>query len=556
MTDASSTSASSVVSTEDDSSLSLTDVHPYIVLSGVSGAEISGNNGFVSLSGSYLYITGAGVYEFSGQASDLQIQVDASGDDVVDLVFSGVSVTSAKNSPIYIVNADKTNIYLTEGTVNTFTDAVSYIYEDAIEEDPKAAIFSSDDLNIRGSGTLIVNGRFNNGIHSSNDLRFKGSADEYPIVNVTAVNNALKGKDSVEIDYADLTLVSSAGDAIQADTEDEETKGYVRINDGMIDITSARDAIQGYRYVQIDGGTIAATSGKGSGYTVTGSESYKGLKSDWSVIVNGGVITLDCQDDAIHSNGTVTINGGTLVASSGDDGIHAETTVSINGGTIDITKSYEGIEGLTINFAGGTTHVTSSDDGVNARTDTSSQPLVNISGGYLYLNAAGDGLDSNGSIYITGGTTIVNGPTVDNNGPIDKGDGSGSVISITGGLLVAVGSKGMAVGPTTGSQFSALIGHSSVVGSSSLYVITDSNNTHLVAFKPAKNSYSICVSSPYFSTGTYKLYCGGSYANATSTTDGLYQGGVYTPGTQVASWTFSTSNVHYSTGVGGGGGPR
>ncbi|HOJ45111.1 MAG TPA: carbohydrate-binding domain-containing protein [Bacilli bacterium] len=517
---------------------------------------MSANNGFVSQSGAYLYITGAGTYEFFGSATNLQIQVNASGDDVVDLVFSGVTIANTKNSPVYIINADKTNIYLSEGTINTFTDATSYTYEDAVEEDPKAAIFSSDDLNIRGSGTLIVNGRFNNGIHSSNDLRFKGSSSSYPKVTVTAVNNALKGKDSVEVDYAELTLISTAGDAIQADTEDESDKGYVLISDGIIDITSARDAIQGYRYVQIDGGTITAKSGKGSSYSVTDSQSYKGIKSDLAIIINGGTISLNSQDDALHSNGTITINGGTITISSGDDGIHGDTTVTINGGTININKSYEGIEGLTINIAGGTTHVISSDDGINARTDTSIKPIVNISDGYLYINASGDGLDSNGSIYITGGTTIVNGPTVDNNGPIDKGDGSGSIISITGGLLVAVGSKGMAVGPTTGSQYSALIGHSSVVGSSSLYVITDSNNTHLVAFKPAKNSYSICVSSPYFSTGTYKLYSGGSYANATSTTDGLYQGGVYTPGTQLASWTFSTSNVHYSTGVGGGGGPR
>ena len=42
---------------------------------------------------------------------------------------------------------------------------------------------------------------------------------------------------------------------------------------------------------------------------------------------------------------------------------------------------------------------------------SSNSSAVTINGGNLYVEADGDGLDSNGSITVNGGTTIVCGPT-------------------------------------------------------------------------------------------------------------------------------------------------
>lgn len=61
-----------------------------------------------------------------------------------------------------------------------------------------------------------------------------------------------------------------------------------------------------------------------------------------------------------------------------------------------------------------------------------------INGGTLTVNAGGDGLDSNGSINMTGGTVIVNGPTNSGNGALDY-DGT---FEISGGYLVAAGRLG------------------------------------------------------------------------------------------------------------------
>ncbi len=520
-----------------------------LVFSGTSTVEITNSNGNVTSSGAYVYISGAGDYVLSGSATNMQVQVNASQASV-NLIFNGLTLGNTKNAPIYIVNAEETDIIVAPDTVNTLSDATTYTYENATEQDPKATIFSKDDMNIQGTGTLAVIAHFNNGIFSSNDLRFKATEGVGPTITVNAVNDAIKGKDSVQIENGTYDL-TAGGDAIQADTADTVEKGFILIKGGTFDIHAGDDGLQGYRYVQIDDGDFTMNT--------TG----KGIISDLDISVNGGTFGMTSVDDAIHSTGTATLNGGNFTVSSSDDGYHAETTLTINGGTHLITKSYEGFEATTITINGGTSHITSSDDGLNAAGGdgsstwggSSSTGTITITDGYLYVNATGDGLDSNGSIFITGGTTLVNGPTSNGNGPLDCGDQSG-YISQTGGTLVAVGSSGMAIGVTQGSQYSAIVRHTAAVATTSQYVVLDSANNPVMSFKPVKNSYSIAVSSSLFTSGAYKLYSGGTLSNPTSTSDGYSLGGTYSGGTLLTSWSFSSSLIHYSYGSSSGPGGR
>lgn len=62
------------------------------------------------------------------------------------------------------------------------------------------------------------------------------------------------------------------------------------------------------------------------------SPSAKGLKAGVGIIIDGGSITIDSSDDAVHANGQITINGGLISISSGDDAIHADSSITINGG--------------------------------------------------------------------------------------------------------------------------------------------------------------------------------------------------------------------------------
>jgi len=273
-----------------------------------------------------------------------------------------------------------------------------------------------------------------------------------------------------------------------------------------------------------------------------------------SVIIEDGIINISSADDAIHSNGSLTINGGSFAIASGDDGIHADASLVVNGGDIRITKSYEGIESrsvITINS--GNIHITSSDDGLNVAggadasgtgawpfggggfTTSSGNYYLYINGGYMVINAVGDGIDVNGSVEMTGGDVIVNGPTSSMNGALDH-----SSFKITGGFLLAVGSAGMAQAPGTSStQYTAFLNMRSAQQAGTLIHIQTQQGSGILTFAPAKAYQSIVFSSPELTKGsTYNHYLGGGSTG--TATDGLYENGTYTPGTKYTSFTVSS----------------
>jgi hypothetical protein len=100
------------------------------------------------------------------------------------------------------------------------------------------------------------------------------------------------------------------------------------------------------------------------------SVSTKGLKAGLDLTIDGGTITIDAADDALHSNGSVTINGGEIQVTTGDDGVHADETLTINGGTLNATTCYEGLESADITINDGTIHIVSTDDEINAVSAT------------------------------------------------------------------------------------------------------------------------------------------------------------------------------------------
>ena len=72
--------------------------------------------------------------------------------------------------------------------------------------------------------------------------------------------------------------------------------------------------------------------------------------------------------------------------------------------------------------------------------DTQQGANINISGGVIYINAEGDGIDSNGYLTVSGGEIYVTGPSNGGNGALDYGIEA----SISGGVVVAAGQSGMA----------------------------------------------------------------------------------------------------------------
>ena len=521
----------------------------------LNGDSITATADGVTVDGSIATIASAGTYSISGSLADGQIVVDTKDEAIVRLILNGVDIRNSTGAPIDIVDAEEVAIVLAENTENTVSDGTSYVFADPASDEPNAAIFSKADLTIDGSGSLTVEGNYNDGIASKDGLIIAGGT-----ITVNAADDGIRGKDYLVVEDGNITVIAN-GDGLKSDNEEDATQGYIAIKGGAIQVTSGGDAIQAQTDVLVADGDITLSAGRGSTGTIDADASAKGIKGVASVTIDGGTFTVDFADDAIHSNGSVTINGGVFNLTTGDDGMHADFTLVVNGGDIRVTESYEGLESAVITLNDGAIRIVSSDDGINVASGNDGSGTNQMPGGrpgggggprldaftftgdtYLYINggtivvdAAGDGLDANGAIEMTGGVVIVNGPTQQMNGALDYD----AYFKITGGLLVAAGSAGMAQAPDkSSSQVSLLLNFSSPQQAGTVIRVQTSTGDEIFTFAPQKAFQSIAFSSPELEKGTtYEIYAGGSSTGAL--VDGLYQDGTYAPGTLVSSFTIS-----------------
>jgi len=534
----------------------------------LNGNSITTNGSGVKVDGSKATITSAGTYKLSGSLANGQIVVDTADKEVVRLILSGVDLRNSTGAPVYIASAKKTVIVLADNTNNVVTDSTSYSFANPAEDEPNAAVFSKGDLTIYGNGSLTVNGNYNDGIASKDGLLIANGN-----IMVHAADDGIRGKDYLIIKNGDLTI-KAGGDGLKSDNEEDATKGYISIEAGTIKITSSGDALQAQTDVMITNGKFTLASGGGSNTRIDETTSAKGIKATVNLVVDGGTFSVDSADDALHSNKSLTINGGTFSIATGDDAMHADSTLNINGGDIRIIRSYEGLESAVITINAGNIHIVSSDDGINVvggndgsgwmnpgmgrgvrpmpggvpNQDTftySGNYYLYINGGYIAVDANGDGFDINGAIVMTDGVVIVNGPTQQMNGALDYDAG----FKMTGGFLVAAGSSGMAQAPgAASSQYSALVYLTATQPAGTLVHIQDSTGKDILTFAPTKVYQSIAFSSPELGKGaTYDIYIGGKSSG--TMTDSLYKGGTYTPGTRYTSFTIS--NVVTIVGSGG-----
>ncbi len=443
----------------------------------------------------------------------------------------------------------------------------------------KNAITSKDELKII-SGNITVNS-ITDGIQGRDFVAIKNG-----VVNINAQKDGIKstndedaGKGFVLIEGGTVNITSQE-DGIQAETNVLIKTGDIKISSGG---GSANGEVKAAEQPNIGGfqGGFGGGSGKGfrkgfdpgnpdgtampppdgqpfekqSGTAAStnsdsnDSISKKGIKAAVDITIAGGNIQIDSADDSLHSNNSITVNGGTLTASSGDDGIHADISILINNGEINVLKSYEGIESSNITIKDGNIHVNASDDGINISggadksslegrpeqngLDDASTGALTVNGGYVYVDANGDGLDSNGSINVTDGTIIVNGPTENNNGALDYNGG----FKMTGGYLIAAGSSGMAQGPDKSStQNTVLITFDQAMTADTFVHIQSGDGKELLTFKPAKNFQTVVISSPKLKKDTsYDIYYGGSSTGTEK--NGLYTDGTYSGGTKFKSFT-------------------
>jgi hypothetical protein len=449
------------------------------------------------------------------------------------------------------------------GSQNYLADAAR-VAGAAGPDEPNAALYSEVDLAIAGNGALVVDGRYDDGIASKDDLAIAAGA-----IAVTSVGDGIRGRDSLSVDGGTIAVIAGK-DGLKSSNGEDPDKGVVTINAGTIQVTAREDGIQAETDVAIHGGTIAISACGGSTVTPSEDVSAKGIKGAVDVTIDGGTIAIDASDDAIHSNGSLAVRSGTLVLATGDDGMHADATLDVAGGEIPIARSYEGIESASIAIADGIVRVTSRDDALNGAGGSGGATVpgrpgqngagaanyrLTISGGYLVVDSGGDGLDSNETIEMTDGVAIVNGPTQNGNGAIDYDRG----FTITGGTLIAAGSAGMAQAPGAAStQPSVQVFFPSAQPAGTMLHIGMTRGDEVLTFVPTKSYQSLVVSAPELEHGTsYVVQTGGTSTG--TATDGVYSGGTYTAGTEIASFTVAGAVTTAGTapaGPGRFGGPR
>ncbi|MBR4345803.1 MAG: carbohydrate-binding domain-containing protein [Oscillospiraceae bacterium] len=525
-------------------------------------------------SGSVLTVTQAGLYHIEGSLSDGQIIVETDKESDVTLELDGVDITCTTSCALWVKSGDKVTIKVKNGSTNTLSDGESY--SDTSEDAPDACIYSKDDLVIKGSGTLVVNGNYSGGIHSTDDVKINNGS-----IAVNSAGDGIKGKDSVQISGG-IVNVTSGGDGIVSTNDEEEGTGIVDISDGSVTIVSgggsANAAAKAPSGNQPGGGMQpGGMGGRGGRNRQTTDESQpvvstenarppmgaqdgsmpgmgdmpdmgerpdmgeapsfgggffggwensdldddedhvsaKGIKAAQAVNISGGTLSIDSADDAIHSDGTVSVTGGTFVINTGDDALHADTSLTLADGEGTVEKSSEGLEAPVMEIRGGTWDVYSTDDGINLSggalsgfgnefaADDSLSLL--ISGGMVHVSSEGDGIDSNGSITMTGGTFYVDGPVNSGNGALDYN----GTFDISGGTLIAVGSSGMAQGLSGSSSQNALsVALSSQQAAGTELSIRDAGGNAVISYTPEKTYSFVTVSTPDMTDGTYALYIG------------------------------------------------
>ncbi len=282
----------------------------------------------------------------------------------------------------------------------------------------------------------------------------------------TGVTLILAGLSLTAADTAPITVGKSASVTIEvkAGTVNSLADTAQNNDDNYPDNENAENAVikckDGSNVVLCGTGALTITANGKNGIKSGATTESEGTAS---LTIRETALTISAPvNDAINAEATLTVESGTLTIAAGDDAIHSDYTLTVGaadtaGPTIRVTSCYEGLEGANLTILSGDIEIHSTDDGLNAaNSDLGDYAFtLDIAGGRVYIDAEnGDGIDSNGTLTISGGDVTVFSTSEGDNAPLDS-DGT---FSITGGSVLAVGNAGMALTPASGSQTSVAFG--------------------------------------------------------------------------------------------------
>ena len=471
-----------------------------ITLNGDS-AKVSGNGAYYN-DGSVV-ITGAGYYVFSGTLDDGNIVVDAYDSSKVFILLNGVDIYCSDDACLRVENAEKVFLTLAAGTENRMESGETYS-QTALDDNTGGTIFAHDDLTINGSGSLDIVANYKHGVDANDDLKITGGT-----ITVTAPEDGLHVNDSFRLANASLTI-SVGDDGIHSDTD-----------------------------IYIESGTLLIT------------ECYEGVEAP-IILVAGGDIMIYPTDDGFNANGGSSgfgfgnFGGGGGMGGGFGRGNRDGSTDSENGGSAGERPDFSDFGGEMPDFSEmfGDGEMPTPPDwsesdgerperpdgempemGDQQNADTSSddsedtETYIRITGGNIMIlneNAQdADGLDSNGSIYIEGGTILVSLKGDGSNNAIDYGSESGGVAEISGGTIIAAGGATMAESFDSSSTQPSIAYAASAAAGTTVTLKDAGGNVLLTWDVPCSFTY-LTLSCPGMTLGeTYTLAIGDSEEEVT-----------------------------------------
>lgn len=425
----------------------------------ITAMTVSGEG--ISVDGNTILITAGGDFTVTGTNGNAMIRVNT--DSRVKLRLKGVNLTNQSGPAIFFEDCDKGYITISKGTENFLADGAEY------SVDAKGTLFSNDDLEIQGGGTLTVVSNYKHAIASDDDIKI----EEGTLI-LTAAGDGIHANDGIDISGGNITITAT-GDGIQSED-------YVDITGGTINITTNGEVAK-------SGGDFFGRGGMGGGFDMgdMGERGNRGKRTQQPADgqqsgrdqnmprpegmqfpegqqppegMGGGQFqpgqrpegmgggqppqgepggntgfgpfeaSQPEEDTASSTKGikagtNLIIRGGTVTVDSADHALHSADIIYINDGLMNLTSQHgKGISahgGLCID--GGTLNVLKSTEGLESKN------RFCINGGTIHVAASDDGINAGGTngrdvgtnghaLYINGGMIYVNaaGDGLDANG--------------------------------------------------------------------------------------------------------------------------------------------
>ena len=473
-----------------------------------------------SFSDQTLTITQAGTYVLTGSGKNIKLVVEAADTDQVHLVFQNLTL-EREGTLLQVNKAQEVVISLAEGSQNALTESQA-----SDDEEVKATIHSQVPLTLNGTGNLTLTALTKNALEVEDDLKLLGGT-----YTVKAANHGFKAEGALAIEAATLTI-EAGKDGLHAEHDEMIERANISLNPTQLSIAATEDGVDAGNELTIKGGTI------------TVSQSEEGLEA--RVIRQlGGDVTIKSSDDGVNasagsSNKTSDTSATSKTSETSTTSNTADTSSSASQATTDSATA-----SIAASQATATPVATSQADQANKDKNQTppappagqappqgGQPPQNgqgpggmppggqeesdpslqiiLEGGTLTIDAEGDGIDSNGTVTISGGSLVVNGSVQGGNGPLDAaGD-----ITITGGTVWALGTSDMLQGFAQGSTQASITANIAGTAGQTL-IILDANGKEVARQTASKDFQAVIMSSADLVDGqTYTIQVEGTTQTA------------------------------------------